>query len=412
MEVFIDGEQALEQFVGIQIQGHSSRYEEPQKRYSIIAREAYSGSSVFDVPLIDGQNQHQWLIRQEEMYAICQSLTDDLSAKNIDLIPVYVFLDGEFWYKAFLYEKFSETNTAYEYNLPKEEVVIEKNGEGAENMNEGENPFDEMRYFVSNHDMADSDNYTAFSKKLDIQSYIEMACYNQYMANLDGHEFYNNCYWHTINPVNEEWGDSRWRCGFYDMDLDWPSLASTFGSIPAYLVDRTYMYDKFHYDCMDKWTIYSALRANETFRQQYCLTFMDLVNTRFDTEYVLSVIDSLGIQNEEYETFFKERAKYVIPFVAAEYELSGNLSSVTLVSNKEDKQVQLNTCFPQLNPDEDGKYSWSGSYFAEYPVTVTVEDPAFSHWEIMSNGKCDIYDEPTLQISVLEGDVIVNAIFK
>lgn len=82
-----------------------------------------------------------------------------------------------------------------------------------------------------------------------------------------------------------------------------------------------------------RWPIYTALKKNANFREQFVLTFMDLINTNLSAENTTAIMKSLGIVNEIYQEYFENRADFIVPYVAEEFELTGTQETVTLSSN-------------------------------------------------------------------------------
>ena len=160
-----------------------------------------------------------------------------------------------------------------------------------------------------------------------------------------------------------------------------------------------------------QWPVYSALRKNELFCKQFVLTFMDLVNTNLSVENTLAIMEELGINNAKYRDFFENRAAYVVPYMAEEFELTGTQETVTLSSNVSGAPITLNTISPELQPSAD-TYSWTGSYFTDYPVTVTADAPGFFRWEVTANGTVQTFTDTTIEVPVTEGGVQIHAVFK
>lgn len=436
MEVFDQAESILTQPAGIRVQGNGSRYDLLTKRFSIYARKAYSGSSYFNKNLLNEAEQHSLYTRAGDLFAISQTLGQDCSAATIDCRPITVFVDGEYWQRCYLCEKFDEKNFAQKYGLHPDNVVIVKNGESADSMNEGIHPFSLLWSFLKTHDLAEDDAYEQYGEILDIQSYIDASCYEVFLANTDYNETFNNLYWHTVVRENEEEGDTRWRCGLYDMDLLW-SLSEEFQGTASYQINPFQQHGKFcQTSPITEWPIFSNLRKNEQFNQQFVLTFMDLVNTRFSVEYTTKVLNDLSITDNSRWEFFQNRLDYIVPYLAEEFDLSGTQETVTLVSNLPGAPIRLNTIQPELagywlatvpevpevemgweNTEEtpfvfSGEYRWSGSYFTDYPVTVSTDQPGFSHWEVTANGVTKTYTGTTLEVPVAKGGVQIRAVFQ
>ena len=175
--------------------------------------------------------------------------------------------------------------------------------------------------------------------------------------------------------------------------------------------------------------IYTALKENPDFCRQFVLTFMDLANQNFNYERVKAEIEAYGYESDGYQggglgggtqpldyydSFFRERAFWIIPYMAEEFGLSGTREDVILsVNDPEAGAVQINTITPDLS-----KGPWSGEYYTDYPVIVTAKACVgyeFVGWEktVLSNGrKTTVYREKTMEIPVEKGGIRLNAVFR
>lgn len=417
LEVFANADLILAQPVGIRVQGGSARHNISYKRFSIYARDEYSASDYFDVDLINEYSQHSMYTRQGDLHAISQMIGQDRDVATVDFIPVDVFLDGEFWYTTYLYEKFNEKNFSQKYNLSKDNIIFAKYGADSYGTEEGKNPLSSLATFIDQNDLSDDENYLKFNEILDIQSYIDWGCINSFLQNLDHDERANNIYWHTVIRENGQEGDTRWRLGLYDMDLIWGYINT---GISSYEANPFAVESNWQRNPITEWPIYSALRKNELFCRQFVLTFMDLINTNFSIDNTMSILEKLGIENDSYQEFFENRADYIVPYMAEEFELTGTREKVTLSSNISGTPITLNTISPELQPPIDAlnetmsakTYLWTGSYFTDYPVTVTADVPGFSHWEVTANGSVQKYTDETIEVTVSKGGVRIHAVFK
>ena len=403
LEVFDDTELVMDQPVGIRIQGNASR-DSVNKRFSIYSRKVYGATGYFEANLVNDFRQHSLFLRQGQggdLHVISQVLGRDRDVLVTDFIEVDLFLNGEYWYTSYLYEKFAEQNIAEKYGLSKNNVVTYrawKASDGEEE--EGKNSVYDLWRFADGNDMAEAEAYQQYSEMLDIQSYIDWYCINVILYNRDYSETANTMYWHTVVPENEQEGDARWRLALYDMDAGWNGTIGEFDGISAYEMNS-----------FSQWSIYKALKENEEFRKQFVLTFMDLINYNFSVDNIVSIMQNLGIRNQWYQLFFQRRPDYIVPYLAEEFALTGTQETVTISSNISGSPVTLNTISPELRQSE-GNYTWSGTYFTDYPVTVTANAPNFSHWYITTGGSVQKFTDATIEIPVSEGGVQIYAAFK
>ena len=417
LEVFENRDLLLNQPVGIRIQGNAYRAA-TKKRFSIYARKEYGLSEYFDVNLINDHSQHSMLLRVGQggdLHPICQVLGRERDVETTDFVTVDVFLNGEFWYTTYLFEKFNEKNLSQKYNLSKDNIVIYKAWGSLDwdKLRSGRNPLSSLWSFIKENDLADDNNYFRYNEILDIQSYIDWYVYNSYLLNLDYYETSNTIFWHTIVPENKQEGDTRWRLGLYDMDLGWRGNSAEIDGLYAYEVNPFTRFDS------DKiasgWPIYLALKKSDIFCKQFVLTFMDLTNTVFLVENTTAVLNGVELSNTRYKAryqeFFDNRTEYVIPFMAEEFELTGTQETVKLSSNVSGTPITLNTISPELKAS-NGTYSWTGNYFTDYPVTVTANAPNFSYWEITANGNVQKLTDKTIEVPVSIGGVQIHAVFK
>lgn len=404
---FSDGELIYQEDAGVRAQGEVSR-DYANKRLSIYAREQYCGSDYFPVSLINQAKQHSLVIRGDsDMHALIHRLCAGRDVLTADFVPTAFYINGERFYDGFLFEKFDEKNIGDKYGYSAENIVLVKNGEIPENADSGSVPYSRILGFCTNNDMSSAEKYETYQGIIDIQSYIDTLCINVYMANMDiqelGHNFLS---YHTIIPEKQGWGDTLWRFGLIDMDLLWPLAVNADGKNAPWEING-FTEDSIWSIPINQYTIYTALKVNPVFFRQFVLSFMDMVNTTFSPENTTAVMDELNITNEQYRTFFEKRPEYAVPHLAEEFGLTGTLEAVALSSNRPGAPVTLNTVTPEL---KDGL--WSGSYFTDYPVTVTANGDGFDHWEVTSLGVKKTYDDVSIDVPVTKGGVQIHAVYQ
>ena len=416
-EVFDGGQRYLDQEVGIRIQGAASR-DNLRKRFSVYARKDYSGNNYFDLSPFDGSAEkvHAVVLRNVFINSFSQALIEDRYVAVQKSTPVAVFVNGEFLYDTYLQEKYTEAFFADEYNLTKSNIEVVKIGRWND-LTEAEkaNYENSITAFIKNHDLAAPENYAAFGEIVNLQSYIDFSCINIYLGNADLIDKKNSVLWRTHRKENDEYGDTRWNWALYDMDLLTGTVRDELGLKTNAEVD-SFSQGGINVDYIpyNKTDIYAALRVNPDFCRQFVLTFMDLVNTTFSVEHVAAIFTNW----EEYtidsydDGFFLHRADYIVPFMAAEFELTGSPVPVVLSADKADVSITLNTITPTLQRADDGGYVWSGSYFTDYPVTVTANDENFSHWEVTTGDSIQIYLDRTVELTLPEGGLQVYAVYE
>ena len=402
------GEVFLSQPVGIRIQGHGTR-RAALKRFSIYSRSEYSGSRYFSRQLFGHENTHSLVLREGELNALAQSLAAGRDVLAQPYLPVTVFLNGEYWYTTYLYEKATERLISNLYGVSEGVVTIVKNGEVPADAKKEENAFPGIYEYLRNHDLADAASYEGFGRIVDIQSYIDAACFQVYLANMDYQEQWNNYYWHTNKHEDGAGGDTRWRLGLYDMDLKWTNVSFSAKVEHAWEIDPFTMYGTWQrkVKTITEWPVFSALKKNPAFQRQFVLTFMDLVNTAFRPENVLPVLEAIGCEDKEVREFFENRGPLAAGFMAEAFGLTGTRETVTLeLSDPAGGTVRINTAEPEM---ADGV--WSGEYYTDYPVAVsaaTREGYTFQGWEV--NGEA-AGAEAAAEIPVTTGGVTVRAVF-
>lgn len=337
----------MEQEVGVRIQGASAR-DNAFKRYAIYARKEYSGSRYFDYDLF-GRDTHAMFTRGSFAESLIHSLVEDRNVGTQRAVPITMFLEGECWYGVDLREKYNEDYLSTVYHVPRDKAEIRERVPG------------ELVSFIESHDLSKAEDYRQLCEMMDVQSYIDYMAINIYVCNMDISEDKNYRVWRTTEKTDDAYGDQRFRWLLYDVDsISW------YGS-PCYTLDS--FSEKNYVDlAMNQHVLYKALRANEEFCARFVLTFMDIVNHNFSYHTVEEQMARWGYDMSWNVGFFENRPTVMIPALAKEFDLQGTPEEITLcVNNQMAGYVQINTITPELT---DG--SWTGSYYTDYPVTITA----------------------------------------
>lgn len=377
MEYFSFNNCCINQLVGVRIQGHATRLY-PSKRFSIYSREKYTGSNIFNGKIINDNNVHSIVLRESKNNYIVNKALGDRDLAHLNCEEVVVFLDGEYWYTTYVFEKFSKTKFNKDYKLLKENIEFQQ----------GTN--DEIRYFVENEDMKQEENYLALNSFVDVQSFIDFQVTTIYFSNVDYREWHNVLTWKSINKENNNpYGDCRWRWGVYDSDIPFVKDNNSFASLKEYN------------------HIHNALLNSDIYRMNFTRTFMDFVNSYFSIEKMKYILEDAGFDLSYSDNFFVERSKYITKYLEEEMGLKGTQEEVKLSSNKKEAGIiTLNTINPDLQND------WLGKYYTDYPIELTVKENEgykFKYWEI--NGEY-YSDKLSINVNIPVGGVEIVAIYE
>lgn len=408
-EVYQAGTPVLNQQAGVRVQGNTSRLG-VLKRFAVFSRPQYSGSRLFAAPLFPDKQTHSVVLRDGFDNAFSNALVLGRDVAAVESLPVSVFLNGEFWYDTYLQEKYSATFFAEAYGVAKDDVEYIRIGDWSNNTAEEKSAYTALLNAFTARDLSDDAAYAALCETVDIQSYIDYACVNVYLGNCDSNEKMNTCVWRTLTDEFTPYGDGRWRWALSDMDLKRANAAELHGVRTAQV--NTFSQGA-HEDLkrfpplLTGGTVWEALKASPAFRQQFVLTFMDLVNTTFAVDRVEAQLAAWGQDLSYDDWFFRDRAGFITAYMEQELGLAGTQETLTITADAPDcGVVRLNTITPELSGG-----SWSGSYYTDYPVTLTAE-PAAGHvfvgWDIDGQRVTD----PTVVVPIRRGGSSVHVIFE
>ena len=410
---------SFDQEIGIRVAGGSSRTR-ALKPFSLYARKEYSGNNVFDASIFPGIESKRLSIRGGYANSICQMLVPDRSFGIQRNQRVAVFVNGEFWYNANILEKYDDRYFYEHYGVNPTNLIIAEKGVVKDAQEGDQDLYKEIYSYLRSHDMSTQEAYEGFGEIVDLQSYIDYMCFNIYIDNMDYTEIKNSVWWRSREKSFNLYEDGKWRFLLYDLDaMEWGDAGvwglekqaqkNSFSLIPRYTGNQA----------INQQPIYVALKKNPKFAEQFALTFMDMVNTNFQYENAVAVLDAYGsnIQNylsgnggtmnrSYYEEFFKERASYIVPFMADEFSLSGTLETLTLRQNDTSAgTLLLNTIQPDMSEGQ-----WSGQYYTDFPVTVTAV-PADGYRFVGWEGAVDS-DAPEIQVKLKRGGAQLYAMFE
>lgn len=405
IQILENGEEILNQQAGIRTQGGSNRLL-PKKRMSIFSREEYSGNQYFEEITLDEKKMHSFSLNNSIANVALPELVKDRNVSVQDAKELIVFLNGEYWYRTYLLEKYNKYYLEEHYGVNRDNVMIIKNQSIDEGPDNSYDVYGQMLIYAANTDLSMPENYEVLEQMADMQSYIDYICANVYLNNMDLSETKNYLLWRTITPDGSEIGDGRWRWMIYDTDcLEWMNY-SFYGVNEKAEVNSFTDVMEYTGTAIDEFLLFSSAKNSAKFRQQFVLTFMDMANVNFSIENVEKVFEKWNSSPDIYGDFFEKRFDYIVSYMVDEFDVTGTLENVTLkVNDMDGGTIKLNTVVPDLS-----KTVWTGQYYTDYPITVTAvpnDGYKFVGW----NGSVES-DSTTIEASVTMGGITLEAVFE
>lgn len=390
-----DGSLGVEFNTGVQIFGGYSR-SFAQKALAFYARGRY-GVDKFEYPffpeleyekfehLVLRASGNDWLrtmFRDRAFTSLMAGTGLDYQAGR----AVAVYLNGEYWGLHNLREKVNEDFLSSKHDVKKSEVdILEANAEVVEGSN---TEYLELIDYVSTSDPTSPSFYSTIAAQMDMENFIAYQTLQIYITNEDWPER-NIKFW---KAPSTKWRwilyDTDFGFGLYDRNVTKNSIAyataanATDGSNPAWST-----------------LLLRRLLQNPEFKMQFINYFADQLNSRFLPANLSTLIGRLadeirteiplqksrwagrGNWNWESEvnnliTYANNRPTYVWQHLRDHFSLSEPLALSIESLDTAAGSVKVNTVMVE---DEN----WTGSYFAEVPVTVTAIPKAgyrFARW--------------------------------
>ncbi|WP_313805895.1 CotH kinase family protein [Flavobacterium sp.] len=410
LNYFVNGQEVINQKVGIRIHGDYSR-QYPSKSMRVYARSSY-GKGELDYPLFSDQPYPAYervIIKNSgsDFYntmfrdALCNELVKDLRMETEASQQVITFINGEYWGILALRERYDNNYFKLVYDINNVDL-LENDGE----VKEGDDVdyLSLINYFETN-DLAIPANYDYIKTRIDPDSFIDYFISNIYLEN-DDWPSNNIVYWRKKTagyiPTAPYGHDGRWRWAYHD-------VTSTFGnpefnSLEYASTDNIAINDS-------PWStlLLRKLLANTSFKNEFINRFADLMNTNFLANRINSQIDVMAAEiapemNDQYfrwkgpeddgdwqyhineeKLFANQRAVHQRTHIREKFSIASNLDITLNVSDANHGFVKINTInIKDGTPGIIGNpYPWTGIYFHNIPITVKavpLEGYVFDHW--------------------------------
>ncbi len=233
--------------VGLRIKGNSSRAI-TKKSFKLFAREEYSGKNTFAVPFLDEYGRSKIALfggaqdYRTLMYdAIVAHATQGLDFAVMQSKPCYLFLDGEYWGFYWITETISEEYLAEHYFVPKEDVVVYKDGSTTSAGEGVDDCVAELEALFDDQTPVDDEVYRSICEKIDIASFIDYYAAEIYIdRGLNEWPKHNEALWRSKKKLDLECCDGKWRWMLYD--TNWACLSAWDNESIEYTINKSNLF--------------------------------------------------------------------------------------------------------------------------------------------------------------------------
>lgn len=304
IQVIENGKAVYNVDLGAKIAGNWTRAA-AQKSMRLVTRSEYGDSSIkhplfdeltdingkvidrFDkVTLWNGGNDYQYLHFRD---ALIQEIAEDRNVDTMGSEPCLLFIDGEFWGFYMLRERVDADYLEAHFGLDKDDVVVLKNGKLDDGLDSDLEEFKQFCLWAISANMANPLNYEKFCETVDVQSFIDYMAIETYINNSDWQSTGVNNWqaWRskTVHSNIPE-ANGKWRFVLYDTDIC-AGLYNSEKNVANYdsLGKNGPKSQYYNFSAILK----NLIRNNE-FRQQFYDSYMEIIDTTFDTTTVSSKI--------------------------------------------------------------------------------------------------------------------------
>ncbi|MDZ7717800.1 MAG: CotH kinase family protein [Balneolaceae bacterium] len=418
-----NGELQVSQQIGVRIHGsYTRRY--AQKSLRLYARGDYGESSInYEIfPNQDydeyerlilrnsGNDQGYTMFRDAAAHEIVRHFNMDTQAYR----PTVVYINGEYWGIHNIRERFDDNYLERVYGVDGDNIDYLTNRWEIEY---GTNwPYQDMVNFIDSEDLSVEANMDSVKTLMDIDNYLDYFTAEIYFINTDWPHG-NIDFWRLDIPYNENspaGHDGRWRWMFYDLDASFGFTREPNNNMLSW-VTRPDGYQGAEWPNL----IMRNLLENESFKHDFINRMADHLNTSFQTDRVLDIIDRFQnqiapempqfIQRWHYPThigqwngfvngmrrFAEKRPDFLWQNILNHFGIESTETITVNLENSDQGKIRVNSLL--ISPETPGiaadAYPWTGTYFSGIPVTLKT-DPEIgnqhSHWVV--DGK-QVYEQ-------------------
>ncbi len=450
-QYFVDGEEVLNQNIGLRLHGSFSRATQ-NKTFRLYARLQYDTQNSFDYPFFGEGNSKSFkrlLFRNSgndagdlwiggatiptispAVYfrdALVHKMASHMGFDIQDYTPVITYVNGEYWGMLNARERYDKHYMKRKYGINLADLeLLEANASVVEGSN---SHYLMMRNYISSNNLALTEVYEKVKTYMDVENFRDYQITEIFAANGDWPG--NNIKYYRKKTLQYEPDapyaqDGRWRWLMFDTDhgFGWRG-GNHYADNTLNNVSNSSNWDK---------VILTRLLNNTEFKNSFINRYADILNSAFSTERLTSLIremaeriaDEIPLHQDRWNTlpdwennvdlmceFAEKRPGYARTHITGRFQLRGTYNVTLDVSDNEHGYIKLNTI--DVNGTTPGisesPYPWSGIYFQRIPISVTaVPKPGyiFSHWSgTHSSEELELLITPEINLS-LKANFIVS----
>lgn len=322
------GQTLLRQNAGIRIHGGLSR-KYPIKSYRLYARNAYDEDNYFNYQFFDDKDIDQFkrlVLRgfgQAFEYTVFGEAAAHEIIKPLQLDtqysqPIILFINGEYFGIRNIRDRFDRHYLETHYGLDGEDITMLTGHAFLDDGSiRGQDHYQMMYQYITRLDMAKKGRLEHVETLMDVDNFIDYYIVQLFYANLDWPQN-NILYWRkNVNYTpNAPYGhDGRWRWMVFDLDAGFG--ASWGGYYPEINV-----FERLTGETWRTGRMFVSLMENEQFKARFIYRFMDLLETIFEEERMLSIVNEMM---DLYRPEMQEHIdRYGFPISYAQWESYSN----------------------------------------------------------------------------------------
>ncbi len=351
--------------------------------------------------------------------------------------PCVVYINGRYWGVYEIREKVvHKSYTSHYYDQDEDDLDYISYWGGRTIRYGSPADWDALINFINTNNMGNAANFDYVDSQVNLTSWTDYALFNNYIVSKDWNN-YNSAWWRGRNP---DGGAQKWRFILWDMDASFGHYINYSGvpntnpnASPCDVLNNSPIDDPEQLlSSFEK-----ILDQNPAFKDFVANRYNDLLNTYWDCDYSIPLLDRLTIEKEpemqrqldrwpewlgsgnegnnngtyaewqnhiqDIRNFLNTRCGLIDNLLSSCLNL-GARYQITIQTQPADAlaQIRTNTVVLPETP-------MTGDYYASLPLELEAQESfyyQFSHWTTQNGTTISNLNDPTIQVTVSQNDVL------